>query len=114
MLGWGIGLDPDQYEIWHSSKTGPDDLNHISYANPEVDEMLERGRSSCFEDERKKYYDRLQEILAEDQPIVFLYFPDALPVVSTRVYGVVESPNGIGFSFTEWFVPRSLQRYTAG
>ncbi len=114
VLGWGIGLDPDQYEIWHSSKTGPDDLNHISYANPEVDEMLERGRSSCFEDERKKYYDRLQEILAEDQPVVFLYFPDALPVVATRVYGVVETPNGIGFNFTEWFVPRSLQRYTAG
>jgi len=114
VLGWGIGLDPDQYEIWHSSKTGPDDLNHISYANPEVDEMLERGRSSCLEDERKKYYDRLQEILAEDQPVVFLYFPDALPVVSTRVYGVVETPNGIGFNFTEWFVPRSLQRYTAG
>src|SRR5438093_5391888 len=43
VLGWGIGLDPDQYEIWHSSKTGPDDLNHISYANPEADEMLERG-----------------------------------------------------------------------
>ena len=114
VLGWGIGQDPDQYEIWHSSKTGPDDLNHISYANPEVDEMLEKGRSSCFEDERKKYYDRLQEILAEDQPLVFLYFPDALPVVATRVYGVVETPNGIGYNFTEWFVPRSLQRYTAG
>ena len=114
VLGWGIGLDPDQYEIWHSSKTGPDDLNHISYANPEVDELLERGRASCFEDERKKYYDRLQEILAEDQPLVFLYFPDALPVVATRVYGVVETPNGIGYNFTEWFVPRNLQRYTAG
>ncbi len=114
VLGWGIGLDPDQYELWHSSKTGPDDLNHISYANPEVDELLERGRSSCFDSERKKYYDRLQEILAEDLPIVFLYFPDALPVVASRVYGVVGSPNGIGFNFTEWFVPRSLQRYTAG
>jgi peptide/nickel transport system substrate-binding protein len=114
VLGWGIGLDPDQYEIWHSSKTGPDDLNHISYANPEVDEMLERGRASCFEDERKKYYDRLQEILAEDQPLVFLYFPDALPVVATRVHGVVETPNGIGYNFTEWFVPRNLQRFTAG
>lgn len=114
VLGWGIGLDPDQYEIWHSSKTGPDDLNHVSYANPEVDELLERGRASCFENERKKYYDRLQEILAEDQPIIFLYFPDALPVVAHRVHGVVESPNGIGFNFTEWFVPRNLQRYTAG
>jgi len=114
VLGWGIGQDPDQYEIWHSSKTGPDQLNHISYANPEVDALLERGRSSCHEAERKKHYDRLQEILAEEQPIVFLYFPDALPAVARRVHNIVESPNGIRFNFPEWFVPRPLQRYTAG
>ncbi len=114
VLGWGIGPDPDQYEIWHSSKTGPDELNHISYANPEVDALLERGRASCFEAERKRYYDRLQEILAEDLPIVFLYFPDALPAVASRVRGIVASPNGIRFNLTEWFVPRHLQRYTAG
>jgi peptide/nickel transport system substrate-binding protein len=114
ILGWGIGLDPDQYEIWHSSKTGPDQLNHISYANPEVDELLERGRSFCQDSERKPYYDRLQEILAEEQPLVFLYFRDALPVVTQRVYGIVPSPNGIRYNFHDWFVPRELQRYTAG
>jgi len=114
ILGWGIGQDPDQFEVWHSSKTGPDDLNRIGYANPEADEMLEKGRVSCVEEERKKYYDRFQEILAEDQPIVFLYFRDALPVVSSRVRGVVPSPNGIRYNFNEWYVPRPLQRYTAG
>jgi peptide/nickel transport system substrate-binding protein len=113
VLGWGIGVDPDQYEIWHSSKTGPDDLNHISYANPEVDELLERGRGSCREADRKKYYDRLQEVLAEDEALVFLYFRDALPAVASRVYGIVPSPNGISYNFTEWYVPQSLQRYTA-
>jgi peptide/nickel transport system substrate-binding protein len=114
ILGWGIGLDPDQYEIWHSSKTGPDDLNQISYANPEVDDLLERGRTSCHEAERKKYYDRFQEILAEDQPIVFLYFRDALAVVSSRVRGIVPAANGIRYNFNEWYVPKHLQRYTAG
>jgi peptide/nickel transport system substrate-binding protein len=113
VLGWGIGLDPDQYEIWHSSKTGPDDLNHISYANPDVDKLLERGRNSCVQAERKKSYDRLQEILAEDEPIIFLYFRDSLPAVASRVHGIVPSPNGISYNFTEWYVPRSLQRYTA-
>lgn len=113
VLGWSIGWDPDQYDIWHSSKTGPDELNHISYANPEVDELLERGRSSCVNAERKKYYDRLQEVLAEDQPIIFLYFRDALPVVSSRVHGIVPSPNGIMFNFTEWYVPKAEQRYTS-
>jgi peptide/nickel transport system substrate-binding protein len=114
ILGWGIGQDPDQYEIWHSSKTGPDELNHISYANPEADALLEAGRSSCVQADRKKYYARLQEVLAEDQPIVFLYFRDALPVVAARVRGIVPAPNGIRYNFNEWYVPRHLQRYTAG
>lgn len=114
VLGWGIGLDPDQYEIWHSSKTGPEQLNHVGYANPEVDELLERGRASCREAERKPYYDRLQEILAEDQPIIFLYFPEALEAVARRVHNIEAGPNGIRFNFTEWYVPRELQRYTAG
>jgi peptide/nickel transport system substrate-binding protein len=114
ILGWGIGQDPDQYEIWHSSKTGPDELNHISYANPEVDALLEQGRKSCVQEERKTYYHRLQEILAEDQPIIFLYFRDALPVVSSRVRGVVPGPNGLRYNFNEWYVPKHLQRYTSG
>ena len=114
ILGWGIGQDPDQYDVWHSSKVGPDELNHIGYQNPEVDELLEKGRSTCVQDERKKHYDRLQEVLAEDLPIVFLYFRDALPVVAERVYGIVESPNGIRHNFPHWFVPKSLHRYTAG
>ncbi len=114
ILGWGIGLDPDQYEIWHSSKTGPDELNHISYANPEADALLEAGRRSCHQEERQKFYRRLQEILAEDEPIVFLYFRDALPVVSSRVQGIVPAPNGIRYNFNGWYVPKRLQRYTAG
>ena len=114
ILGWGIGLDPDQYEIWHSSKSGPDDLNHASYAHPEVDLLLEMGRASCRREERKPYYDRLQEILAEDVPIVFLYFRDALPVVASRVHGVEASPNGITYNFIRWYVPKHLQRYTSG
>jgi len=113
ILGWGIGLDPDQYDIWHSSKTGPDELNHISYANPEVDALLEKGRSFCEQKDRIRYYHRLQEVLAEDQPLVFLYFRDGLPVVAARVRGIVPAASGITHNFTEWFVPRRLQRYTA-
>jgi peptide/nickel transport system substrate-binding protein len=113
VLGWGVGLDPDQYGIWHSSQTGPGQLNQISYSNPEVDAMLEKGRASCHRQERVKYYHRLQELLAEDQPVVFLYFQDALPVVSSRVHGIAPSPAGIFYNFTKWYVPTQLQRYTA-
>jgi len=114
ILAWGITPDPDQFDIWHSSKTSPDELNRIGYANAEVDDLLEKGRGTCVEAERKKYYDRLQEVLAEDQPIVFLYFRDGLPVVSSRVRGIVPAPIGINYNFNEWFVPLNLHRYTAG
>jgi peptide/nickel transport system substrate-binding protein len=29
LLGWGTGQDPDMYDIWHSSKTKPGELNFI-------------------------------------------------------------------------------------
>ncbi len=114
VMGWGVGTDPDQYVVWHSSQMGPDQLNHISYSNPEVDALLEAGRSSCVQQDRLRYYHRLQEVMAEDLPVVFLYFRDALPVVASRVRGVEPAPAGIFHNFTEWFVPRELQRYTSG
>jgi peptide/nickel transport system substrate-binding protein len=114
VLGWGTGADPDQYVVWHSSQMGPDHLNHISYSNPEVDALLEAGRSSCVQADRVRYYHRLHTVLAEDQPVIFLYWRDALPVVSARIYGIQPGAAGIRWNFTDWFVPKHLQRYTAG
>ena len=114
VLGWGTGADPDQYVVWHSSQMGPDDLNHISYSNPEVDALLEAGRSSCHQAERVRFYHRLHQALADDQPVIFLYWRDALPVVSNRIFGIDPGPAGIKWNFTDWFVPKHLQRYTAG
>jgi len=113
ILGWGTGLDPDQYVVWHSSQMGPDELNHISYANPEVDALLEAGRSSCLQADRTRYYHRLHQVLADDQPLVFLYWRDVLPVVSSRIYGIDPGAAGIKWNFSDWFVPKALQRYTA-
>lgn len=111
ILGWGLGTDPDQYEIWHSSKTGSEELNHISYKNPKVDELLEAGRRTFDQTKRKAIYGELQEMLAEDQPVVFLYVPDALPVVSSRVQGIEPAAAGISYNFIKWYIPASLQRY---
>ena len=39
ILGTGDGRRPDQYVVWHSSQTGPDQMNRTGYANPEVDRL---------------------------------------------------------------------------
>jgi peptide/nickel transport system substrate-binding protein len=111
ILGWGLGQEPDQYDIWHSSKTGSEEFNHISYKNPRVDDLLEAGRRTFDQAKRKKIYGELQEIMAEDQPVVFLFVPDALSVVSSRVRGIEPAAAGISYNFIKWYVPASQQRY---
>ena len=112
ILGWTIPLDPDAYDVWHSSKTAPEELNFISYKNPEADEMLEKGRSTFDQKERKKYYDRFQEILAEDQPYTFLYVPEALIIIHKRFRGIQPAPIGLEYNFIKWYVPKDEQKYT--
>jgi peptide/nickel transport system substrate-binding protein len=112
VLGWSIGLDSDQYDIWHSSKTKEKEFNFVSYHNPEVDELLERGRRTFDIRERKKAYFRLQEILADELPYLFLYVPDATPIVHARFKGIAVSPIGISYNLPKWYVPKRLQRHT--
>jgi peptide/nickel transport system substrate-binding protein len=114
VLGLGFGADPDQYVLWHSSQTGPEQMNRTGYSNPEVDTLLEKGRASCRREDRVQTYHRIQEILAEDIPMIFLFVRDALPVVASRVRGPDPGPAGIMWNLTEWYVPKPLQVYTAG
>jgi peptide/nickel transport system substrate-binding protein len=111
MLGWTISPDPDLFDIWHSSKTGPRELNFIGYKNAEVDRLLEEGRSTFDLEKRRSCYFRLQEILIEDQPYTFLYVPDALPVVSARFRGIEPAPAGIMYNFIKWYAPKEEQMY---
>jgi peptide/nickel transport system substrate-binding protein len=112
ILGWSTGAEPDQYDIWHSSKTGPRELNFIAFKHAEVDRLLEQGRRTFDQAERKRIYDRFQEILAEEQPYTFLYVGEALPAVAKRFHGIDPSPNGIMYNFIKWYVPESEQKYT--
>jgi peptide/nickel transport system substrate-binding protein len=111
ILGWSIDLDPDQFDIWYSGKTKEKEFNFVSYQNPEVDRLLEEGRRTFDIEKRKKAYYRIQEILAEDLPYIFLYVPDATPIVQARFKGIKPSPIGITYNLPQWFVPKGLQRH---
>lgn len=110
ILGWTIPMEPDLYDVWHSSKTGPQELNFVSFRNDEVDALIVRARETFDQPLRKRCYDRIQEILAEEQPYLFLYVPDALPILHARFRGVEVAPLGIGWNFIRWYVPKAEQK----
>ncbi|NIQ26071.1 MAG: peptide-binding protein, partial [Gammaproteobacteria bacterium] len=41
ILGWLMGVDPDLYQIWHSSQSGRNQLNFVGYDNPAADRIIE-------------------------------------------------------------------------
>jgi len=112
ILGWSLSPEPDQYSIWHSSQTGERQFNFLSYANDKVDEALVQATRTFDRDERKRYYDLVQEEIHRDVPIVFLYAPYSLPVFHKRIHGIKPAPAGIGYNSEHWFVPKEEQRYS--
>jgi peptide/nickel transport system substrate-binding protein len=88
-------------------------LNFVGFKDAEADRVLMDGRQTFDEAKRKQCYDRFQEILADQQPYIFLYVPYSLPAVSSRIKGIVPAPAGITYNIEKWFVPKALQKYTA-
>ena len=111
LMGWFLPRDPDNYDIWHSSKTREGEFNFVGYKNEEVDRLLADGRRTFDESKRAAIYHRIHELIYADQPYMFLYSADTLPIVNKRFRNVESSPIGIGYNFIKWYVPKDEQRY---
>ena len=114
LLGWGLGLDPDQFNIWHSSQQGGDKFNFIGYNNPAVDKLLEQGRVELDADKRQKIYHEFAKVLLEDSPIVYLSAGYGLTAIHKRVKGIDSPapPAGIGWNSYDWYIPLPMRRET--
>ncbi len=75
VLGWSMGIDPDLYQIWHSSQAGPQQLNFVGYKNPRADELIVRIRQEYNRDRQEELTHELHRLIHEDQPYTFLYAP---------------------------------------
>ncbi len=116
VLGWSLGLDPDQYNIWHSSQQAPGQFNFIGYNNPTIDKLLEQGRLELNPDKRMKIYHEFARVLLDDSPIVYLSAGYGLTAIHKRVKGIDNPapPAGIGWNSYDWYIPEPLRRSEAG
>jgi peptide/nickel transport system substrate-binding protein len=73
--------DDDPFNKWHTD--GP--ANYINYSNPAFDKLVEENRVELVASERNKRYKKMQEIMAADQPVVFLYSPKERIVASNKI-----------------------------
>ena len=73
ILSYGnFNQDPDQYPFWHSTQAAN---NITKLNNSRIDKLLEEGRATIDEQERKKIYFDFQRYLLEESPAIFINFP---------------------------------------
>jgi peptide/nickel transport system substrate-binding protein len=120
ILGWGLSVDPDAYEIWHSSQIEKG-FNFISYRNPQVDRLWEEGRREYDIEKRKQVYWRIHELIAEDQPYTFLYVPLGISALQRKfvlvekegssketVHEIKMEKAGLMYDLIKWTVPQQI------
>ncbi len=73
--------DPDLMNYFGTGKTN----NYFGYSDPRVDDLLAQGRAALDQTKRGEIYKKLQEILAEEVPVVFFYYPQEIDVINKRV-----------------------------
>ena len=83
---WGNGsLDP--YDIFVPTHRSGDRGNTAYYANPKLDELLDKASVELDADKRAALYKEAETIINADQPYVYLWVPKDIYGVSKRVKG---------------------------
>ncbi|HEX4065299.1 MAG TPA: ABC transporter substrate-binding protein [Acidobacteriaceae bacterium] len=88
-------VDPEpnaMMNIWLSSSPNhqwdPSERTPATPWEAEIDRLMNRQAASATDAERKKAIDRVQQIVADQQPFIYLVYPNALVAFSPGLQGV--------------------------
>jgi len=110
ILGWQMGIEPDLYQIWHSSQSHPYQLNFVGFANKEADDLIIKIRQEYDHQKQVAYCHRLHEIIAQEQPYTFLYVGKWTAVLDKRI--VIKETDAQGNAVYKKITPTKTGSYT--
>ena len=92
LFGWYPDyIDPDDYTtpFLHSEANK---WTGSGYSNPKVDELLDKAALEVVQSKRAEFYKQVQEILAEDSPVIPLIQGKLFIVAKPGIAGIVMDP----------------------
>ncbi|MBR2571339.1 MAG: hypothetical protein IKE30_04345, partial [Clostridia bacterium] len=103
-LGFGVEVDPNEYNEYLSTNTGAGSWNFGHYSNPEIDELFKLQLTQTDPDERAETFHRIAEIESNDLYWIPTYGNYATTGVSTRVKNFIADYRGVTFQIEKWSV----------
>lgn len=88
LFGEVLGAIPDPFPFWHSSQKSDPGLNFSFYQNSELDKLLENNRKISDENLRKESLGKIQDMIMQDSPAIFLYSPKYSYLISNTIKGI--------------------------
>src|SRR3546814_15916899 len=93
MFGWGKGPEHIPRTTLHSeqipsAENGWSGQNYTGFENAEMDALIEAINLEIDRTKRKAMWDRLQEIYAEEVPVIGLYWRSNPPILPKRLQGL--------------------------
>ncbi len=83
--GQGVEPTPDDFsQVWLSTSVPPTGTNRVNFQSAEADLLIRQISVTTDSTSRARMYRRFQEIIYANQPMIFLYSPYDLIVVSKR------------------------------
>ena len=80
------GLD-DMKQTWHSESDRPGGSNRVGFGTPECDDLIDEIRVTLDAEKRKALYLKVQQIIYDEQPYVFLFVPAERIAINNRFDG---------------------------
>jgi peptide/nickel transport system substrate-binding protein len=112
LYGQVLGSLPDLYPFWHSSQKNDPGLNLSQYENKNADTLLKEARETLDEEKKKENYEKLQDIIIDDAPALFLYNPNYLYWVSEKVKGIdttkINDPAKRFVNVENWYIKTKI------
>jgi ABC-type transport system substrate-binding protein len=109
VLGWSMGIEPDLFQIWHSSQTNPFQLNFVGFKNDEADDLIVKIRQEYDHERQVAYCHQLHQIIAREQPYTFLYVTKWTAVLDKRI--VIKETNAEGKIVYKKITPTKTGNY---
>ncbi len=101
---WVTPPDPDVTAYFVSTAAGKG-FNIPGYKDQKLDDLLIKGQTTSDPAMRKQIYKDLQTYMADNLPYIFLWYPQEIDVINSRVQGVAAINLRDGMHYVnEWWV----------
>jgi peptide/nickel transport system substrate-binding protein len=104
LYNWTYGwLDPDPYATLHSEGGN----NFAQFNNPRMDELIEKGVQEVDPAKRQPIYYEIQEIFAEEVPVLYIMVDDWYNIFSAKIKGLPDEildSDGVYCSAGTWWM----------